>query len=216
MPDINALAKYKELFEFSKYVYNEEIERFRKLDEKASRYFSVYSILIGMFGLLTKLIIGNHNPVKLLDWASLVFFMISAIFLILSWWYAFKVLKVHELEKIAISDDMIIFYDSNNLIDIHYALSKRMKEAYQKNNKNNNDKSHLLYKNYCNIKLFFLFLVIAFIFIGLNVYNNNKIKEDVLWKTQKTAIVQDQDEMRINPQELQDKTKEQIQMPKKR
>jgi len=41
---MNEIEKYKELFFYAKNVYDEEISRFIRLDEKASRYLSVYSI----------------------------------------------------------------------------------------------------------------------------------------------------------------------------
>ena len=42
--------KYDDLFDFYLKLYDDEIARFRGLDEKIARYLSAYSILIGTYG----------------------------------------------------------------------------------------------------------------------------------------------------------------------
>ena len=70
--------KYDDLFDFYIKLYDDEIARFRGLDEKIARYLSAYSILIALTGFvglhlrlllhgsdLTLLVIGNYKGIQM-------------------------------------------------------------------------------------------------------------------------------------------------------
>lgn len=52
-----AMDKYHELFTFSKALLENEHQRFNRVDEKAARYLSIITLLIGVEGAF-----GNWRP----------------------------------------------------------------------------------------------------------------------------------------------------------
>ena len=63
------LEKYRELYSLSKEVYNSELDRFHRVEDKASRYLTCLTFVIGIFGLFGKWIITEAlPPSSLVEW----------------------------------------------------------------------------------------------------------------------------------------------------
>ena len=191
------MNKYNELFRLSKYVLDEEVQRFIRIDQKASRYLSVLTVMFGISGFIGKWSIENFILKSDIDYLGMIAFLLFAIFLVLSWYFSFKVLKVHELTRMPMNDEMIAFFDKNNLIDVYYALTKRFKDAYQENKHKTNKKASYLTWSYRFIICTFISLLLTFCLIGIKIYNTRAIdcedinykKEVILWEMNKEVII---------------------------
>lgn len=120
------IRKYEELYKLSKDGLDEELGRFRRLDEKASNYLSVLSILLIISGLAgqstIELIIP---PTSIWDWLCLASGVAFFASLLIALHFVFSVLKTsYLLMKIPISTELIKFFDDNDYLDIIYALTK--------------------------------------------------------------------------------------------
>ncbi len=154
------MCKYKELYDISVQVLGEEQQRFNRMDEKAVKYFSVISFLIGVCVFFGKqLIADNIPPANYSEWTILIFGSVSFLSLFLAWIFCFLAIKQHVIEKMPLNDDMIKFFHENRLIDIHYALTKANKKALAINRKKTDKKSKLLANAYRSILVSVITLV---------------------------------------------------------
>src|SRR5437899_1604740 len=87
-----ALAKYKELFEYSTTILNDEHDRFRNADEKASKYTTILTFLIGIIAYLDKWTIDNSVPPHdVTDWIVLVVAAATLVFAVIAWFLLTRV-----------------------------------------------------------------------------------------------------------------------------
>lgn len=68
--------------------------------------------------------------------------------LVMSWYRAFQVLRVHRTRGIVLGDETIAFFDKNHLIDIHYTLAKENTVTWQANRAVNDSKAATLASAY--------------------------------------------------------------------
>jgi hypothetical protein len=176
--------KYKELYELSKYIHEEELGRAHRFDDRASKLLPAYAILIGILGLIIKWYFDNGLPLKnTFDYIISAILFITTASLIVGLCATIRVFtKAHDFNKLAIDDSLIKFFSDNTLIDIHYALSKRLKEAYEKNYLATSAKAGQFAKVYFPIITSSILLFISLMLIGISVNNNkqtvNKGKEE--------------------------------------
>ena len=170
------MEKYKELYNHSKSVFNEELNRFNRIDSKAAQYLAVLTLLIGLAAYLGQWLIEYIIPPNgIVDWILLVLGICIFISLILSWYFNFKVLKLHGVYKIPLDDETIEFYNSNRLIDIYFAMSKGLKDMLIKNtSKTDNKAKYLTYGYRCIITSAALLVLFSIPFIVKN-WDSNKL-----------------------------------------
>ena len=167
--------KYDDLFDFYIKLYDDEIARFRGLDEKIARYLSAYSILIALTGFvglhlrlllhgsdLTLLVIGNY--------IGLAFVLLL---LIPGWYHLFSALKIEELKQFEYDDSMIKFFLDNEPVDIKYALSQRAKEAIEYNVIEGDKKAEKITKAFKWSFLAMILFIASLLLAMFNVYETN-------------------------------------------
>lgn len=94
------MEKYKELYYLSKEVLNEELSRFNRFDDKATKYLSILTLVAGMSGFFGKWLIDNLIPPKTgLEWTLIVIGSLLFIMIFVSWFLIFNVLKMHTITK---------------------------------------------------------------------------------------------------------------------
>lgn len=169
--------KYKELYELSLKVLEEEQQRASRLDEKASKYFSVLTFLIGIYGVFCSRIISECIPFKgWMDFVSIGLGALNFSGLIVVWFLCFAVFRQHVFVKIPLNDEMIKFYKDNELIDIHYTLSKANKEALAENRDITDKKSHLLVWIYKILSWIFVSMIAMMFVFGMNIWTTKNSK----------------------------------------
>jgi len=148
------MGKYQELYTLSKETLNEELDRFNRIDEKASKYLTVLTFLIGIYGFFCNWIIRDLLPPNsFLDWMLLVVGGVLFIAVSISWALVFWALRQRTVVKIPLSDEMLKFFHDNRLVDIYYTLAKRNKEALQENRCVTNRKAKILQYGYIAITI---------------------------------------------------------------
>lgn len=128
------IKKYEELYKLSKDGLDEELKRFHQLDEKASRFLSVLSILLVVSGFAGKFAVESVvPPVNLLDWLCLVSALVFIISILIALLIVFSVLMIQNLIKIPMSKTLINFFDTYIYLDAIYALTKGNIDAVTEN-----------------------------------------------------------------------------------
>lgn len=189
--------KYDDLFDFFIKLYDDEIARFRALDNKIARYLSAYSILIALTGFvglnLRFLLKGVElNALILINYVCLACVLLL---LIPGWYYLFSALKLENLQRFAYDKSVIEFFANNELIDIKYALSHRAKDAIEYNVEAGDKKANRIAKafkwSFPAMGLFVVSLLLA-LFNVYSTIDDNKDEAEVthsnVMKTHKRSI----------------------------
>ena len=168
------MDKYRKLFDLSKYVIDEQIELFFRIDEKASEYLSVLTLLFGVAAFVCKWSLDNFLPLKsAVDYLGIISVLVFLILLSCSWYFSFRALKIDKLRVMPINEEMILFFYKNTLVDIYYALSKRFAAAYRENRLTIKRKVKYITKSYMFIIYSFIVALLVFLSIGIKAYNKN-------------------------------------------
>ncbi len=159
------LEKYRDLYVLSKEVLAEEQQRFHRIDEKASRYLSVLTFVVGADAFFGNWILENLVPPDSgWEWLLVVLGVLLFLSTVVSWLSVFSILKVHALTKIPLDAETISFFKDNRLEYIYYALARGNESALRKNRDVTDNKSARLYRAY-NIILFTISLLVIFLLV---------------------------------------------------
>lgn len=178
------MDKYEHLFNLAKSVFQEELDRFYRIDGKASQYLTILTLLIGAGGYFGNWVIDNaFPPSSFIEW--LLFLLACGIIasLVFAWYFNFRVLKSHALIKLPLDDETIEFYSNNELVDIHYAMTNGIKDALNKNKATTDKKSKFLFRGYKAIlttgTLLLIFIMVFLVRNGEEKPTNTKAMEVV-------------------------------------
>ena len=173
-----SLEKYRELYELSKEVFAEELARSERIDNKASKYLTALTFLLGVFVTFNKQILQSTiPPINILEWIIIIVDILLIVIVVCAWFVIFSVFKIHQYAKIPIDID---FFDNNILIDIYYAMAKGMKENNEKNKEVGDKKSKRLYYGYSLIKFTVILLFVFSMLLTANTwikYQSSKKEE---------------------------------------
>ena len=169
------MDKYEELYKLSKAVFDEEQSRFNQIDEKASYYLSVLTLLLGVAGYfasrLIELFLPPHRPVEFILLALAFLIVVS---LLASWAAIFSVIRVHTTLKIPLDDQIFDLFNSQDSNTIFYSLSIGIKHALMVNRQIGDNKAKKLYHGYRFICSTVLLLVLFAGFFGYYTWHEPK------------------------------------------
>lgn len=182
MTESNELQKHKELYDLAKYAFEEEIARSSRIDAKASRYFSILSLILGVLGLVANSYLSLYiPPTTCVDYLGLLSFGLFAIFLAASWVQTFRVFRIREGQAIPINKKMIEYFQKAEIIDIYKSITEiNFKEGIDSNKTINKGKAKLLQHSYTLIFVSFIFVFLSVIFAGLKIYEKEIIPDNGL------------------------------------
>lgn len=150
--------KYSEVFQLSKEAFQEELARCCRLDDKASKYFSVATGLVAIYGFSGYQIIGIILPVtSILDTIILIIGAITWCILIYVWISLLATLRIDSYKKIPLDFN---FYKKTKLIDIHYTMSEALEDGLKFNRNQGNKKAKWLHRAYTSIIVLVITLII--------------------------------------------------------
>jgi hypothetical protein len=181
------MEKYQVLYNLSKDAFAEELARFNVIDEKAGKYISVVTLLLGVYGFYAQWIIERLIPPSgILQWILILLGGIILLGLVSTWFTIFSVLRRHRLQKIPLDSSVIEFFEKNELLDIYHALSRGMKDAIEKNRTINEDKMKRLVLGYRMISVTLIFLVLFGLLFGYDAWHNPPLKRNATMSEKNT------------------------------
>lgn len=158
------LNKFKELYDLSLFIYKEELDRNRRLEEKAYKYLFYFSIIFGFLSFFSIWLFQNYSyPKNCFECFIIFIYCLLLTFAFVNLILLILVLKILSFNKIDMRN-MIDFFYNNDLIDIYYSLSKMIIETNEKNIKKINLKlqylKYIFFISLIFIILFFIFLIL--------------------------------------------------------
>jgi hypothetical protein len=143
------MRKYAELYQLTKDSLAQAEQRFNAIDGKASSYLAVLTLLVGTAAFFVKWVVDSFVPPVGIPHLAMVLLAVGMTgALVMSWYRAFQVLRVHRTRGILLGDKTIEFFDENRLIDIYYALAKENTVTWQANRAVNDAKAATLASAY--------------------------------------------------------------------
>jgi len=122
--------KYKFLFEYQKSLYEEEITRFKRLEEKAMKYLSAITFALGGYIFLIRSTIDKilppHNTLEYLIILSII---VTFICFISAWSLVFRTIQLSNIVKMPSNNDIIEYFKDNTKETVYLGLSRKYSEA---------------------------------------------------------------------------------------
>ena len=122
--------KYKLLFEYQKSLYEEEINRYRRLEEKAMKYLSAITFAMGAYIFLVRWAIDKIlPPSNLLEYLITVSIIFTFLCFISSWSLVFRAIKLSNIVKMPSNEAIIEYFKENTKETVYLGLSRKYSEA---------------------------------------------------------------------------------------
>ena len=158
------IEKLREMYNLSKEVLYEEHNRSDRLDEKASRYLTVLTLLLGGFSICGKWVVDDLMPPN--GWYGSILLLTGLLLflgLVTSWFLIFRSMKAEWVTKIPFDGHMIKFFEDNDLATVYHDIAGGNAEALATNRQVFNKKCKRLNCSYfimnISLCLFFLFVL---------------------------------------------------------
>ena len=126
------MENYKFLYELSRKALDEEIDRYKKLDEKASRFLSILSIGIVAYTALLNAASSKLLPINtfgVLGWVFAILSGLTFVALFSAWFRIFNSIKLSDSPTISIGKTANELADEEELITMYYSLALSCQEA---------------------------------------------------------------------------------------
>jgi hypothetical protein len=117
------VERYKFLYELSKKALDDELDRYKKLDEKASRFLSILSVGIVAYTALInaaspKTLMMSHASWRTYLFLGLAFLTLAT--LISAWYRIFAAIKLFYVPRVQIGEDANRLAEEEELITMYY------------------------------------------------------------------------------------------------
>jgi hypothetical protein len=174
------MEKYTQLFDYSKTVFKDELERFKNIEQKASNYLSALTILLAGAGFFVNWVLDRFVPPKsCLEIILVVFSIVILLLIALSWGFLFAVLRLDDLTGLPLDDKTLEFFVEQKEIDVYYYLSQGMATALASNRAIVNKKSQKLRVAYYLICVTIIMLITFATLYGYQRWHQPQTKETI-------------------------------------
>ena len=144
--------KYEFLYNYSRFSFEDELQRFKNIEDKASKFIVLLSIMIAGYTAIIQFSAKLFFPPNsLFGWLSLIAIVLTYVALVFSWSFLFRSLKFIDMPRLPLDGKFIELFKSRDLPTNHYTLSLTCKEGLLLARKSNTKKSKLLMKAYRSI-----------------------------------------------------------------
>jgi len=166
------LLKYRELYNFSKETFEEELNRSATLEQKATIYISALTFLLGIFGFFGKNILNSLLPPQtLLECIILVLVACWLATTTICWFKLFDILKMYDYAKRP--TDVIDFFNRNKIDGIYYDLAKKLITATEKNRMIGDQKGLLIKRVHRLLRVIVILIVIISLLFSMRIWLTN-------------------------------------------
>lgn len=132
--DAERVKKYEELYKLAMEVYNRELDRDKRKDEMAARYFTVFGLVLAFGMPLSTVVIGRVVPP--LDWLQGVSVITGFLFVALMIVVLLQSLAVFQrppLHEISLTQQLVERFQSDPYMHVLFAMTKTLAQAEEMN-----------------------------------------------------------------------------------
>ena len=125
--------KYKFLYEYVRTSLDEDLERFKNIEDKAAKFMGFLTILIAGYTAVIRFASDIFFlPNDLLTWGTLIIIIFTYIALVSAWGHLFMSLRILNVPRMPFNNYVIDMIDKNSLVTTYWALSQTCKNALEK------------------------------------------------------------------------------------
>lgn len=166
------LEKYRELYLLSEKASNNEIDRIRRVEEKAAKLISLSGVLITLAALAGKFVFDSLVPpeglAEYLCLTAYIFFAGSLVYSFINLILSFKAADIHINQM---DEEMISFFDTNSHLNVLYALARNNAQATALNRAEYSKKFKRLKCSYWAIFFSIISMPVFIVFMILSMSN---------------------------------------------
>lgn len=164
------LKKYEELYSLSKQLLNNEHERFKNIEDKTQKHFTIMVVVLGFISFnIDQYLDVWKNYSNYFDLIFLILLPTMAILVLISIFFYVKALSFGKYKSLSINIEMFKHFKENRYIDVIYSLSKRNAEDLEANKNLTNSKLD-------NANTAFLFTKIVIVLLPITILLYSIIK----------------------------------------
>lgn len=171
--------KHEFLYNYGRAAFEDELQRFRNIEDKAAKYLSLLSVGIVAYSILLRFYSEVFFPAEVFfQWVICLAVAITYIALASSWSFLYRALRFTEMPRLPFDQEFLDQYEPESLPTIHFTLAQTCVEALKYARKGNSVKSKLLIKGYRDIAFAMWSLSLSVILIMS--YNFTMDKEAIM------------------------------------
>ncbi len=154
--------KYEFLYQYARSSFDDELVRFRNIEDKASKFIGLVSIIIASYTAIIKFSGGVFFPPKnAFEWATAISIAFAFFTLASSWSFLFRSLKFVDMPRLPLDSEYIESFKGKEFATNHFLLAMTCSTALALARDSNKEKIKLLEKAYGEMSLSLLLLTIT-------------------------------------------------------
>lgn len=144
--------KHEFLYHYARAAFDDELQRFRNIEEKAAKYLSFLSVGIVAYSLMLRFAAPIFFPPEgMWEWITCIAIVVTYLAFVTAWSFLYRALRFIEMPRLPLDEGFIKDYEPRSLPTIHFALTKTCSNALAHARAGNAEKSQLLIKGYRDI-----------------------------------------------------------------
>lgn len=144
--------KYEFLYSYARSAFDDELQRFRNIEDKSAKYLSLLSVGVIVYTIILRFYSSSFFPAETaVQWLACIVVAITYLAMASSWSFLYRALRFTDMPRLPLDEEFINRYEPESLPTIHFALTRTCLEAIKYARQGNSDKSELLIKGYKDI-----------------------------------------------------------------
>jgi len=158
--------KYEFLYNYARAAFEGELQRFKNIEDKSTKYLSLLSIIVVTYTIVIRFYFELLLPIVTVT-QVLACIVVSITYLAMasSWSLLYRALQFTNIPRLPLDDEFIRTHEPEELSSIHFSLMKSCSKALALTRIENEKKSKLLIKGYEDIGFSMWSLTISVILI---------------------------------------------------
>lgn len=163
--------KFEFLYEFAKASFDEELTRFRSIEDKASKFIGLLSIMILGYTAIIRFS-GKvfFPPENTYQWITIILIFLTFLALVSSWSLLFRTLCLIEMPRLKFDEEYIQEFKENSFSTNHYLLSMACSKVLAEARESNSVKTNLLNIAYRDMTYSAWFLSLSLLMLTITAY----------------------------------------------
>lgn len=192
--------KWELLYNFSLKVFDFEVQRFHKIDEKATKFITAISIIITIFLALFTWITNSSN----INFSFYIYLFSIIVFSVLciSWYFVFQSLRLMPIKSLDLNDSLLKKFDDNNISSLHVSIYKSCKYAVEHRRGITENKTSLLSKGFKAASFAGLILLVLTVAVSVETlidkYPFNNEKKEISMSDEKAEQKENENEPNLD------------------